>query len=118
MTLGEKQELFSVLLESLLTKARHMGYKVRCGMLERSVTEQQHLIAQGKSKIKMRDAAKGPHVNKLAIDLNLFKDGLWLNRTEDHQALGEWWEEQHPLCRWGGRFSDGNHYSLEHEGFK
>jgi hypothetical protein len=52
----------------------------------------------------------------LAIDLNLFKDGNFLSATEDHKELGEWWEEQHELCRWGGRFSnaDGNHYSLVH----
>lgn len=27
-------------------------------------------------------------------------------------------EMQHELCRWGGRFKDGNHYSLEHNGVK
>lgn len=50
------------------------------------------------------------------LDLHLFRDGKWLSSTEDHRALGEWWEQQHELCRWGGRFSDGNHYSLEHDG--
>jgi hypothetical protein len=32
--------------------------------------------------------------------------------------LGKYWKRQHPLCRWGGDFQDGNHYSLEHEGVK
>jgi hypothetical protein len=33
--------------------------------------------------------------------------------------LGEFWEGLHPLCRWGGRFNDGNHYSIESpEGMK
>jgi hypothetical protein len=118
MTLGEKQELFAELQARLVLRAIALGYRVRMGCVERTVTEQQHMIAQGKSKVKFKDAAKGTHVNKIAVDINLFKDGLWLDRTEDHLPLGEWWEKQHPLCRWGGRFGDGNHYSLEHEGVK
>lgn len=61
---------------------------------------------------------KSCHKLRLAIDLNLFLDGEYLTETEDHEKLGEWWESLHPLCRWGGRFSnpDGNHYSLEHNG--
>jgi hypothetical protein len=58
------------------------------------------------------------HELLLALDLNLFKDGKFLDKTEDHQFLGEYWESLHPLCRWGGRFKDGNHYSIEHEGRK
>jgi len=50
------------------------------------------------------------HYIKLAIDLNLFKDGVYLEDTEDHQELGEYWESIGGS--WGGRFQDGNHYSL------
>ena len=53
---------------------------------------------------------------RLAIDLNLFKDGKYLSKTEDHTELGEYWESQGGA--WGGRFRDGNHYSLEHQGRK
>lgn len=59
---------------------------------------------------------KSCHKLRLAIDLNLFKDGVFLQTTEDHKSLGEWWESQGGT--WGGRFSDANHYSLEHEGMK
>jgi len=52
------------------------------------------------------------HYDRLAIDLNLFKDGRWLEGTEDHQLLGEYWESMGGT--WGGRFGDGNHYSLAH----
>ena len=31
-------------------------------------------------------------------------------------TLGEWWESQGGT--WGGRFRDGNHYGLEHDGAK
>lgn len=58
------------------------------------------------------------HLFQLAIDLNLFKDGVFLSTTEDHRPFGEWWEQQAPDARWGGRFKDGNHYSLEFGGVK
>lgn len=50
------------------------------------------------------------HKDKCAIDLNLFLDGQPVTGTDEHAPIGAWWEEQNPLCRWGGRFNDGNHY--------
>ena len=58
--------------------------------------------------------AKSNHKVRLAIDLNLFKDGRYLSSTESHRPLGEFWESMGGT--WGGRFNDGNHYSLEHQG--
>lgn len=49
------------------------------------------------------------HFNRLAIDLNLFKNGKYLPNTEDHKPLGKFWEFMGGT--WGGRFNDGNHYS-------
>jgi len=51
------------------------------------------------------------HHKRLAIDLNLFKDGKYLQSTKSHQLLGEFWESIGGT--WGGRFKskDGNHYS-------
>jgi len=56
------------------------------------------------------------HRLRLAIDLNLFKDGHYIRTTEGHRELGEWWESIGGS--WGGRFDDGNHYSLEHRGMR
>lgn len=52
------------------------------------------------------------HYKRLAIDLNLFKDGDYLTSTSAHLLLGEFWESIGGT--WGGRFKnpDGNHYSL------
>lgn len=50
------------------------------------------------------------HYKRLAIDLNLFKDGKYLEETKDHKVLGQFWESIGGT--WGGRFEDGNHYSL------
>jgi len=56
------------------------------------------------------------HKARLAVDFNLFKDGVFLQTTEDHLPLGEYWESIGGS--WGGRFGsgDGNHYSLEYQG--
>jgi hypothetical protein len=52
------------------------------------------------------------HYKRLAIDLNLFKNGEYLTETQDHKPLGLFWESIGGT--WGGRFEkpDGNHYSL------
>jgi hypothetical protein len=50
------------------------------------------------------------HYRRLAIDLNLFKDGNYLTKTSDHTPLGEFWETIGGV--WGGRWDDGNHYEL------
>lgn len=111
MKLGEKQELFMELLPHLLLKAQELGFRIRGGDLFRDPRVFGHIgVKKGYGR------SRSSHKLKLAIDLNLFLNGVYLERTEDHRELGEWWEEQHELCRWGGRFDDGNHYSLEHDG--
>lgn len=111
MTLGEKQELFMRLLPRLIDKAHELGYEVRGGDLFRDP----RLHGQVGEK-KGYGHSKSCHKLKLAIDLNLFKNGKFLASTEDHKELGEWWESQGGT--WGGRFNDGNHYSLEHENMR
>jgi len=56
------------------------------------------------------------HNERLAIDLNLFTDGRFLQSSEDHKIIGEYWESLGGS--WGGRFNDGNHYSLSFNGMK
>jgi hypothetical protein len=110
MTLRQKQSLFVVLVGRLIARATGLGYELTFGETYRSPEEAARLAKLGKG-IKT-----SLHTQRLAIDLNLFRDGRYLSSTESHRELGEWWERQHELCRWGGRFSDGNHYSLEHQG--
>lgn len=111
MTLGEKQELFMRLLPRLLDQAHELGFELRGGDLFRDPRVHGEFGSPGGY-----GAQRSCHKLKLATDLNLFKNGEWLSSSAAHQPLGEWWEKQHPLCRWGGRFNDGNHYSLEHDG--
>jgi len=113
MSLFQTQKEFTLLIPALLHRARELGYDVTLGDAFRDPR------VHGELGVKMgyghRNSA---HKRRLAIDLNLFKNGQFLEGTEDHRMLGEWWEKQHPLARWGGRFADGNHYSFEYEGVK
>jgi len=106
MTLRQKQSLFTFLVARLIIFAKDNGYEITLGEAKRT-TEQAALNAKKGIGIK-----NSLHIKQLAIDLNLFKDGKYLSSTESHRLLGEWWERQHSLCRWGGRWSDGNHYEV------
>jgi hypothetical protein len=113
MTLGQTQRQFARLVGRLIERAYEMGYEVTLGDAYRDPRVhgemgEKHSYSHPSSAHKVR----------LAIDLNLFKDGRFLTETDDHRPLGEWWEQQHELARWGGRFRDGNHYSFEHNGVK
>jgi hypothetical protein len=58
------------------------------------------------------------HKSRLAIDLNLFKDGQFCRESEDHEPLGKFWKALDPECEWGGEGKryDGNHYSMSYKG--
>lgn len=111
MTLGEKQELFMRLIPRLIDYAHGLGFELRGGDLFRDPRMHGNL-----GEKKGYGNSNSCHKIKLAIDLNLFKDGVFLKETKDHKKLGEYWESLHPLCSWGGHFNDGNHYSLKHNG--
>jgi hypothetical protein len=112
MTLGQLQELFMECLALHLTWLVANGYKVRGGELQRD------------PRVAALNAASGAgisnslHIEKLAIDLLLFRNGVFLDQTADHAASGAHWKSLHPLCRWGGDFTkpDGDHYSVAYAG--
>ena len=95
-----KQSRFVRLIALLIIEAEHLGYE----------------LTFGDAYAKKGHMPNSLHYKRLAFDLNLFYNGKYLTTTEDHRALGEYWESIGGS--WGGRFKDGNHYSLEHKGVK
>lgn len=66
-------------------------------------------------------SARSLHLDGLAVDINLYKDGVYLTETSAHLVFGQFWKSLWPDCRWGGDFKpkpDGNHYSIEYQGRK
>ena len=112
MTLKQKQVIFALLVSQLINYVISQGYEITLGEVYRSPEEAKRLAKLGLG------IENSLHCIRLAIDINLFKDGKYLTSNKSHLPIGEWWEKQHPLCRWGGRFGDGNHYSIEHGGRK
>lgn len=111
LTLRQKQSRFAVMVAALICQAQALGFEVTLGDAYR---DPRLFGAMGERK--GYGESRSAHKLRLAIDLNLFRDGQYLQGTESHRALGEWWESQGGC--WGGRFEDGNHYSLEHDGVK
>lgn len=113
MTLSEKQQLFTVMVASLIHWAEEHGYRLTFGEAYRT-PEQAALNAKKGSGI-----SNSLHTQRLAVDFNLFVNGQYKTRTEDYLPLGEYWESLGGA--WGGRFKsrpDGNHFSLEHNGVR
>lgn len=118
--LGRKQEIFAgILLPKLLSESMMRGYRVRIGEAHRPDWVAVVYEAFGKG------ISASLHRKKLAIDLDLFLQGEYLTETDAYRSLGEWWEAQTgayeglPIkCCWGGRFGDGRHFSIEHEGVR
>lgn len=113
MTLREKQSKFALAIAGLIAKAYEMGYEVTLGDAYRD--PRLHGVVGEK---KGYGHSKSCHKLRLAIDLNLFKEGKYITDSEGHDKLGAWWKEQSPDARWGGDFKikDFNHYSFTHDG--
>jgi len=101
MSLGNKQRQLTKMIAELILWAYDEGYEITLG----------HALRCQDCPVGRKTSL---HKSKLAIDLNLFKDGKYLTTTDDHRPLGEKWEAMGGS--WGGRFNDGNHYSIAHQG--
>jgi hypothetical protein len=115
MGLLQKQQLFSKLLVQLIEHAYKSGYSITMGEAWRPQSTASYYASVGKG-IK-----NSLHTQRLAIDLNLFKGDKYLTKSNDYKPLGEFWESlsgENYQCCWGGRFGDGNHFSIEHGGRK
>lgn len=115
LNLIQKQKQFPGLLCQLIAFAIAGGYEITFGEVWRpaSVAAANQRAGTG--------ILHSLHCIRLAVDLNVFKDGKLLTRSAQYLALGEFWESlstEHLKCCWGGRFSDGNHFSIEHNGVK
>lgn len=102
MTLREKQSKFTIMIAMLILFAEESGYELTFGDAYRDP----RVLYGHKNSL---------HRYRLAVDLNLFKDGKWLTTDEDHAFLHDCWDTMGGAERIKG---DGNHYALSHHGMK
>jgi hypothetical protein len=140
MTRGEQQRLFFLLFCQWGISIHRLGYEATFGEGYRT-DEQAEINAMGPEgraslvtylrgrfsvladKIKNNTGSgirTSLHGDRLAQDVNLFHHGVYIEDGDSPQwhEVGKLWEQLHPLARWGGRWGDGNHLSLEFEGRK
>lgn len=97
MTLGERQEDFSLMLGKLLVWAGGQGYRIRIG------------------DVFAREGHKegSNHYLKLAADLFIYKPGAKSQDIEAHRRMHDCWDSLGGAPRIE---NDLNHYSLEWKG--
>ena len=111
MTLRQKQSEFCRMIAMLITFADIHGYELTLGDAYRDPRVHGEF-----GERRSYSHPKSLHKMRLAVDFNLFRQGQYLTGTHDYLPLGEYWESLGGS--WGGRFNDGDHFSLEHEGMK
>jgi len=115
MRLIEAQKRFATAVGMLLSHIQSAGYECTLGDAYRDPR-----VFGMVGDRKGYGRSRSNHKVRLAIDLNLFRDGEYLTDSEQHRPIGEWWEqygaEQGLPLSWGGHFGDGNHYSMEWNG--
>lgn len=113
MTLGEKQRLFAKNIGLLIAWCYVNGYELTFGEALRT---QAQADANAKSGSGISNSL---HLLRLALDVNLFINGVYQTESAAYKPLGDYWKSLHPLNRWGGDFMnrpDGNHFSITHNG--
>lgn len=97
MSLVAEQAAFLLDVARLIFRATELGFVVTAGELYRSPEQQEIYVKTGRSK-----TMNSLHLQRLAVDLNFFKDGKLCYDRAVLAPLGAYWEAQHPLNSWGG----------------
>jgi hypothetical protein len=112
MKLSEKQRRFTRLVGLLIEYAYKNGMELTFGAAYRSPEQAKQTAAAGTGIVNSL------HCERLAVDFNVFVDGVYQTDSAAYLPLGEFWESLGEDCAWGGRFKrpDGNHFSIRHGG--
>jgi len=109
MTLNDKQHIFAMNLAKLLQHVESLGLTCSVGEVMRPKEMAEIYVKEGKGILDSQ------HCKKLAVDLFLFSNGVFLQDKKDYELLGEYWESLHPENRWGGKFTrvDSVHFEMK-----
>lgn len=97
MRLSEKQRKFTLLIARLIKWAYEEGYELTIGHVWRDTETQRRLVDAGLSK-----TMKSAHLDRLAMDFNLYIDGKYTDNSEDYLKIGL--RAELIGLEWGGRY--------------
>lgn len=109
MSMVAEQAAFLLDMGRLVQRATELGFVVTAGELYRTPEQQEIYMKTGRSQ-----TMNSLHLQRLAIDLNFFKDGKLVGSKDILAPLGAYWESLHPLNSWGGngkKLVDTPHFS-------
>ncbi len=111
MTLSEKQKVFTFNIQKLIVYAFANGFGLTFGEVYRTPEQQKIYFDTGRSK-----TMDSRHLQRLAVDFNIFKGDQLINDPAIIQPLGEYWITLNTDNVWGGDWNR-NHSVLD-EAFK
>ena len=113
MLLSQKQREFAFHVHLLIQHIFAMGYECTLGDAYRDPRSHGK---QGEEGPYGRNASA--HKSRLAIDLNLFVDNMYISESAPYTQFGIYWCALHKENEWGGnwRGNDANHFSRRHNG--
>lgn len=98
-TLGELQRKFTLMVAKLIIHAYENGWELTLG--------------EGFDDDGVGHMKGSTHYIKLGQDLNIFKNGVWLQDGTGHDKLHDYWDTLGGAKRID---KDLNHYSVEYQG--
>jgi hypothetical protein len=106
----QKQQTFLQNVAELILWCYEQGYELSAGELYRSQQQQDIYLKEGKSKV-----AHSKHQDRLAIDLNLFVNDVYMTTGEVFKPLADYWKSLNVNNRAGYDFSfhDNNHFEMQ-----
>ena len=121
MSLSDKQWIFLQNVGNLIMYAAKNGYKLTLGGGYRT-EDQQWLYYNGKTITdgKLVDTTRksktmnSKHLKRLAIDFNIFKNGVLTYDIKDVELLGRYWESLNSKNEYGGfwEWKDIPHFQM------
>jgi len=109
MKISELQQIFAVNAAKLILYINSQGYSCTFGEAYRTPEQAQWNAQRGIGIVHSL------HCQRLAVDLMLFKDGVWTTDGEAYRPFGDFWKTLNSLNRWGGDFKlrDYVHFEMQ-----
>jgi hypothetical protein len=112
MTLREARCRFTELSVLLIAKAKELGYEAAWDDVKSQPIRMDCPHCGKELMTKTKHKKDSVHEAGCALDLLLYKDGLYLPDQKYYVELGEYWEGLDPDCKNGRSWGDGNHFSF------